>query len=152
MLYGGTTGLTSSGNQLWHVEVPGVPGEIDQDLFAQDLFGFAIASGDLDGDGRDDLAISDPWARFSTLYNAGSVVVLYGSIAGIAIDGAQRWTQDSPGIPDVPDDTDLFGTALPSATTGARVRTTSRSARSSRTSRALVTPAWSTSSSAGPTA
>ncbi|HEY6569668.1 MAG TPA: FG-GAP repeat protein [Candidatus Limnocylindrales bacterium] len=118
VLYGGEGGLVAAGSQLWHVEIPGVPGEIDHDLFEQQVFGYAIAAGDFDGDGRDDLAFSDPWAIVDGELYAGMVIVLYGSDAGIGIDRAQSWTQDSPGVPDTADGLDLFGRALTSADFG----------------------------------
>ncbi|MDA8020858.1 MAG: FG-GAP-like repeat-containing protein [Thermoanaerobaculia bacterium] len=62
-------------------------------------FGFALAVGDFDGDGRDDLAVSAPFAEFdgfNTATSAGLVRVLYGIEPSIFEDGFEsgdlsRW-------------------------------------------------------------
>jgi hypothetical protein len=47
------------------------------------------------------------------------VVVLRGSAdSGLTVDGAQRWTQASPGVPGKPEDYDEFGSSLASADYG----------------------------------
>ena len=104
VLYGSPTGLTTEGNQLWHQDVPGVPGRS-----GEHQFGAALAAGDLDGDGRSDLAIGAPWDTKSWV---GSVTVLYGTASGLSVTGVQRWTQDSPGVPGTSEGVDQFGSAL----------------------------------------
>jgi hypothetical protein len=92
----------------------GVPEQIqvfDQDTIfgtghvaARDLFGFSLASGDFDGDGRSDLAIGVPLKeeRFVQLRGgeirfpgAGEVNVIHGSATGLSLTGhtPQRWNQ-----------------------------------------------------------
>lgn len=51
-------------------------------------FGMAMAAGDVDGDGLDDLAVHEQW----------DVVVLRGSRAGLTTLGRQRWHHESPGV------------------------------------------------------
>ncbi|MBA2565550.1 MAG: FG-GAP repeat protein [Gemmatimonadetes bacterium] len=42
----------------------------------------------------------------------GDVTVLYGSGTGLTGQGSQLWDQDSPGVPDTAEASDLFGEAL----------------------------------------
>jgi hypothetical protein len=54
-----------------------------------DDFGFALASADLDGDGKDDLVVGAPGARSPTHAARGGVAwVLWGSLGGPTITGA----------------------------------------------------------------
>jgi hypothetical protein len=108
VIYGSPGGLTADRSQLWHPGVPGVPGDVPTDPFAEDGFGRALAAGDLNGDDVADLAIGAPQ---SDEYS-GSVVVLYGGDEGLGTDGAQRWSLASPGIPGTASGFDGFGSAL----------------------------------------
>jgi hypothetical protein len=56
IIYGSRRGLSASGNQFWHENVSGVDGAAAND----DRFGIALAAGDFNGDGFDDLAIGVP--------------------------------------------------------------------------------------------
>ncbi len=60
-----------------------------------DAFGRSLATGDLDGDGRDDLAIGVPNANGSAK-RAGATAVAYGS-AGV-LDGARAQQFDGPAV------------------------------------------------------
>jgi hypothetical protein len=100
--------LTSAGNQLWHQDTPGIPGAAE----AGDRFGAALAGGDLDGDGTDDLAIGVPGEDVGTRVNAGGVNVIYGSPSGLQATAAQFWSQHSPGVPGIAEKGDAFGAAL----------------------------------------
>jgi len=88
-----------------------LPGE---NIEAGDLFGWALAAGDFDSDGRDDLAIGSPGEAVSsnTISDAGLVSVLYGSSSGPSFTRLQEWTQDSSGVPDSAEPGDQFGYAL----------------------------------------
>ncbi len=76
----------------------GMPGEADRFC----AFGFVLASGDVHGDGRDDLAVGDPafgcHDEPDVDYAMGSVVLLAGSKDGLTTSNSQLWTQDSPGV------------------------------------------------------
>jgi hypothetical protein len=76
-----------------------------------ELFGAALASGDFNGDGFDDLAIGAPGDVVSGV-SAGSVNVLYGSASGLRATGDQLWNQNSSGINDVAEANDQFGLRL----------------------------------------
>jgi disulfide bond formation protein DsbB len=107
VLYGSSTGLSAEGNQLWNQDSPGV--ESDADIVER--FGYDLASGDFDGDGYCDLGVGVYGERVRA-NNAGAVNVLYGSATGLSSDRDQFWHQDSPGIADVPEDGDYFGTTI----------------------------------------
>lgn len=93
VIYGSSTGFKGSGNQLWSLEDAGLSGSPDDD----DRFGAALAVGDFNNDGRDDLAVGIP-GRNS---DAGAVGILYGSAVGLRSTGFQLWTRNSSlgGIP-----------------------------------------------------
>lgn len=66
---------------------------------AYEHFGAALAVGDFNGDGRDDLAVGVPDEDVGAAGNAGAVNVLYGSSSGgLTSTLNQFWHQDSPGI------------------------------------------------------
>jgi len=105
VLYGSSTGLSAAGDQFWHQDVPGIAG-----LSAgHDKFGSALAAGDLDGDGADDLAIGVPG---ESINGAGAVHTLYGGPAGLSTSRSQQWSQGTPGVPGVPEPDDHFGATL----------------------------------------
>lgn len=80
VIYGSATnGLQYLGNQLWHIDSPSVPGTVS----AHDRFGSGLAAGDFDGDGYSDLAIGVSGYDVPAT-NAGAVVILFGSAAGLA--------------------------------------------------------------------
>ena len=109
VLYGSAAGLNADGNQLWHEDVAGVPGAAE----SGDHFGRALAAGDFDGDGTDDLAVG-----VSRKAPGGAVVTLYGSPGGLGTVGAQAWSQGSPGVPGTAERPDQFGAALAAADYG----------------------------------
>lgn len=77
-----------------------------------DYFGAAVAAGDFDGDGYDDLAVSAPGSAVGTTTRAGSLNILYGSSTGLTASGDQLFDQDSAGISDTAENYDFFGEAL----------------------------------------
>jgi hypothetical protein len=105
VLYGSPTGLTADGSQLWSQNSPGIPGVAEP---LGDEFGDALAAGDFNGDGQDDLTV----AAGGENDGAGVVHVLYGSPSGLTATGNQLWSQDSQGIAGAPEVFDLFGSAL----------------------------------------
>jgi hypothetical protein len=112
VLYGSALGLqaTAPDDQFWTQDSPGVQDQAEP----RDQFGFALASADFNGDMFADLAIGVPFQDVNGARNAGAVSVLYGSPAGLQATGPddQLWTQDSAGVEDVAEATDLFGSAL----------------------------------------
>jgi hypothetical protein len=74
---------------------------------AFERFGDALAAGDFDGDGFEDLAVGVPG-----LNPGGSVHVYYGSPGGLSSLGEQIFDQDTPGIGGSTEPFDDFGSAL----------------------------------------
>jgi hypothetical protein len=110
VLRGGEDGLTRAGNQLWHQGSPGVREAAE----LWDQFGAALATGDFNGDGRDDLAIGVFNESVGSVNGGGAVNVLYGRAAGLREIGNQLWTQNTPGIASPAEHVDWFGFAVAS--------------------------------------
>jgi hypothetical protein len=102
-------GLYPQGAELFREEGVGVFG-----IQAFDELGFAVAVGDFDGDGADDLAAGVPFndCDFNGNLDCGSAVVRYGA-AGIGLTARiHTLTQLFPGSPDPPHVEDEFGYTL----------------------------------------
>lgn len=82
-------------------------GAVPGDPVAGEAFGAALATGDLDGDGYDDLAIGAPGPGAT----AGAVVIVFGSRAGLDRSRTEIVTQGG-NQPDLPEAGDEFGAAL----------------------------------------
>lgn len=103
--YGGPSGISARRDQLWNeIALPGTPAH-------EDLLGYAIATGNYDGDGYDDLAIGVPNETLGAAQYTGAVFVLYGSSTGLGVQGVQTWTAERSGIGPNRDD-DGFGAGL----------------------------------------
>lgn len=108
VLYGSGSGLTTAGSDTWTQDWPGIKGTTG----AGDRFGTALAAGDFDGDGRDDLAIGSPGDSVNGRPNAGAVNVLYGRPSGLSAAEDQLWTLGSPRIKGFAGANFRFGAAL----------------------------------------
>jgi hypothetical protein len=107
IIYGSSDGLTPYGYQVWYQDSPGVAGIAEPD----DGFGYALAAGDFNRDGRADLAIGVPMEDYA-VEDDGVVHVLYGSADGLTADGDDLWYEGALGATAAVDD--FFGTALAS--------------------------------------
>ena len=96
VLYGTATGVSSATNQIWTQNSLGVVGDVSEEF---DLFGFALAAGDFNGDSFDDLAVGvvgeDVAVFQGTAANAGAINVLYGSGNGLQATERSFWHQNS---------------------------------------------------------
>ncbi len=107
VLYGSSIGLRTTGNQLFQQGAFGMNNAAER----YDFFGAALASGDFNNDGRDDLAIGVP-GEDTTVFDVGAVHVIYGTASGLSANNNTLYTQDSPSVPDTAEAWDNFGSAL----------------------------------------
>jgi hypothetical protein len=109
ILHGSSSGiLTTSHAQLIDQNTSGVPGTAE----ANDEFGQALAVGDVNGDGRGDVAIGDQEEAIGNLASAGTVTVLPGTSTGVSTSKAKVWDQNTAGIQGTSEGGDSFGNAL----------------------------------------
>jgi hypothetical protein len=117
VLYGSSKGLSATSpiaNQFWTQDSTNVNDVAEK----SNAFGNSLSSGDLNGDGKDDLAIGVPGEDVGSMVDAGGVEILYGSSSGLSATSPiadQFWTQNSPNIYDVVEAGDYFGFSLSSA-------------------------------------
>ncbi|MFD7611284.1 FG-GAP-like repeat-containing protein [Streptomyces sp. NPDC059828] len=107
--YGSPDGLANG--RSYTQSSSGVPG-IDE---AGDQFGSAVAVGDTDNDGYDDVVIGASYETGSdpaTTAKSGAITVLRGSASGLTTSGAASFTQNAAGIPSTSENNDYFGAAL----------------------------------------
>jgi hypothetical protein len=90
---------------------PGVPGAVE----TADEFGSALATGDFDDDGFDDLAVGALSEDIDGVFNAGSVTILFGSGAGLLLNASSSVAYDQTDFPGLAmEPGDEFGGALAS--------------------------------------
>ncbi len=103
------TGLTSTGSASWN------QGDLTGYTEDGDLFGFAVCSGNFNGDVYADLAIGVPGEApglSSSTWEAGCVNVMYGGSSGLSTSGDQAFNQSDEGMWDGAERYDHFGSAL----------------------------------------
>jgi len=106
---GSASGLAPRGS--WHrytQDTPGVPGTYED----VDIFGASLSAGDINGDGRDDLAVGVPGEEIGYDDGAGIVEILYGTETGLTGAGSQALTQNTAGVPGTAEPGDDFGSAV----------------------------------------
>ncbi len=106
-----TTGGGFGGGAPVDPGAAGLPGEADRFC----AFGSVLVSGDVHGDGRDDLAVADPSFGChdeETEFGMGAVMLLPGSSGGLTTAGSQLWTQSSPGVEGTAGLGNVFGESL----------------------------------------
>ncbi|MGC4866612.1 hypothetical protein ACLQ3B_14400 [Micromonospora sp. DT53] len=105
---GGRNGLVVGSAIHFNQDSPGVPDSPEE----FDQFGGALAAGDINGDGRDDLAIGAWGESIGSKAIAGAVTVLFGGSAGLTSAGAQLLHQDQAAVPGSAESNDQFGFTL----------------------------------------
>ncbi|MEO0985992.1 MAG: hypothetical protein AAFY20_10620 [Cyanobacteria bacterium J06639_14] len=84
VLYGSSVGLTSLRNQRWTQNNLNKIGPAGDDTELGDWFGTALATGDFNQDGFDDLVVGAPGEAIGSQDNAGAVNIIYGSEVGLS--------------------------------------------------------------------
>lgn len=110
LLFGGAQGLRAAASRSRELFISNVANLTTQ---SGDFFGDALAAGDFDRDGRDDLAIGVPGREVGSVTSAGIVIV----VARATIDGANFaagtvFRRGVGGIPGPAGSNDRYGTAL----------------------------------------
>ncbi|MFJ5546290.1 FG-GAP repeat protein [Streptomyces sp. NPDC093225] len=77
-----------------------------------DGFGVAVCLGDINGDGRADLAVGTYGETTGDQSRAGAVTILYGSTKGLRTSAAQGFTRATAGVPGVLRRAEQFGAAV----------------------------------------
>jgi FG-GAP-like repeat/FG-GAP repeat len=108
VLYGSTAGPGAVRTRTVDQNTAGVPG-VNED---GDQFGYALAVGDVNGDGYGDVTVGIPGEDLHSTKDAGSVVQLYGRSGGLSTTGAQAFNQATAGVPGVAEAGDHFGRAV----------------------------------------
>lgn len=107
VLYGSTSGLTASGDQILHQDSTGVGGASER----WDFLGESLAVGDFNCDGYDDIAIGSPQEDVGSVLDAGTVNVIYGSTGGLSTV-ADEWYQGATGVLENDETGDRFGASI----------------------------------------
>jgi hypothetical protein len=108
ILFGSANGLTTSNSQFLRQGASGIRGGAEK----EDNFGAALAVGDFNHDGFDDLAIGVPGEDIGTIRDAGGVNVIYGSFQGLTANGNKFLSQNTRGMQGKAKVGDHFGAAL----------------------------------------
>ena len=104
--YGGPNGPDPAQTPtIVHQDTTGVPGSGEAD----DLFGSALAVGDINGDKYADVAVGAFGEDNGTAKESGSVTVLFGSATGLKTSNAKSYTQNTTGVPGSSETGDAFG-------------------------------------------
>jgi hypothetical protein len=108
VLYGGEAGLAAVGDSFWHQNSPGVPDANNKN----DALGSAVAVGDFNGDGFDDVAAGAPGEKVDGHAGAGMVLIFDGAEGGIGTGSVTQWSQATPNTVGIAEAGDGFGRAL----------------------------------------
>ena len=93
-LPGASAGLTATGSKSWSQNTGAVPGTAEKD----DNFGYAVVTGDFNGDGKADVAVSAPFETIGSAISGGNVTILPGTATGPTDVGSKEWDQGSTNI------------------------------------------------------
>ena len=108
VVYGGPSGLTGTGSAAFN-QGGSVAGQAE----TGDRFGAAIATGDFDGDGYDDVAAGAPGEDVGSVVDAGDITILYGGGSGLQAARSRAFSQ-AGGVAGIAQRDDRFGAAVTS--------------------------------------
>ena len=108
IFYGSRGGLQTTGDAIFTQNTLNVPGAAEDG----DAFGFALAAGDFNGDGIDDLGVGAPNEDVGTTVDAGAVFVFFGSANGLTATGSLFFSQNTLPSAESAEASDYFGSSL----------------------------------------
>ncbi|MFY7064666.1 FG-GAP-like repeat-containing protein [Nocardiopsis changdeensis] len=106
--YGSGSGLINTRSQSIHEDSPGIPGTVAKD----EVFGYSLATGDLNTDGYDDLVIGMPLDNANGKGNAGTLRIIFGTGTGLDMSSTISVDQLTANVPGAPEAEDRFGEQL----------------------------------------
>jgi hypothetical protein len=106
VLYGSATKIVTAGEALFSRDSLGSQAQ------ANENFGSALAAGDFNGNGLDDLAIGVPNANIGEGIRSGFVQILYSIGTGLAENGTQFFGENTSGVLGTAETNDNFGASL----------------------------------------
>ena len=107
VIYGTSGGLSATNDQIFTQATT----DIEDTAEDVDEFGGALAAGDFNGDGIDDLAIGVLAENVGSISGAGAVNVIYGTSVRLSAANDQFFTQNTSSI-EIAETGDDFGSAL----------------------------------------
>jgi hypothetical protein len=108
VVFKGDDSVSMSDSTMINQETAGVPGT----TALGDKFGASLSAGDVNKDGKADLAVGVPGRTISGKPRAGVAIVLYGSASGLTGTGSQGISQSTSGVAGTAETDDAFGTAV----------------------------------------
>jgi YVTN family beta-propeller protein len=108
VIYGSSLGLTAAKNEIWYQGNNGILETAEQD----DRFSNALAAGDFNNNGLDDLAIGVPNENIVNKGTIGIINVIYGTEYGLRSASNQIWYPGNNGILEPQFGSRGFGNAL----------------------------------------
>jgi hypothetical protein len=107
VLYGMPRGLSTQCTQTFSQGSAGLPGRAEKG----DRFGSALATGDFNGDGFDDLAISAPGEDIDGRADVGYVIVVSGSVHGLDFNAVTDWWESKLSLVSIMSPKSIFSEA-----------------------------------------